>query len=43
MDRIIYLNEETIAESGAHNTLLKKPGGLYRKLWERQVSGFQDN
>jgi len=43
MDRIVYLNEKGIAESGAHEDLVLKPAGLYRKLWERQVSGFLTN
>lgn len=39
MDRIIVLEDGKIAETGAHEKLLKKKG-IYSKLWEGQVGGF---
>ncbi len=40
MDRIIVLNEGSILEEGAHETLLEKPGSLYAKLWNLQARGI---
>lgn len=40
MDRIIVLDKGRIAEQGSHQTLIKKPNGLYKKLWEKQIGGF---
>lgn len=40
MDRIIVIKDGKIAEQGAHQDLLKKNNGLYRKLWEVQAGGF---
>jgi ABC-type multidrug transport system fused ATPase/permease subunit len=40
MDRIIVLNQGKIVEQGTHQQLTTKNGGLYRKLWEKQVGGF---
>lgn len=39
-DRIIVLHEGEIAEEGSHAELLKKPGGLYARLWELQSGGY---
>ena len=36
MDRIIVLDDGHIVERGSHAKLIKKRGGLYRKLWEMQ-------
>src|SRR3989338_353779 len=38
-DKIVVLNEGAIAETGTHNELLNKKGGIYRRLYELQV-GF---
>ncbi len=40
MDRIIVMAEGSIIEEGTHGKLVKKTGGIYRKLWELQVGGF---
>lgn len=39
MDRIIVLDEGSIAEQGAHAELLRKKG-IYAKLWAHQSGGF---
>ena len=40
MDRIIVLDSGQIVEQGTHQELINKKGGLYKKLWEKQVGGF---
>jgi len=40
MDRIIVIDKGKILEEGAHQELIKKKNGLYKKLWEKQVGGF---
>jgi ATP-binding cassette subfamily B protein len=40
-DRIIVLSEGQIAEEGTHDELMRIPGGMYAKLYERQQSGFE--
>lgn len=40
MDRIVVIDQGKIVESGPHNTLIKKKGGIYAKLWQMQTSGF---
>ncbi|MFA5792575.1 MAG: ABC transporter ATP-binding protein [Candidatus Gracilibacteria bacterium] len=40
MDRILVLEKGRIVEEGNHGELIKKDGGLYRKLWELQVGGY---
>ncbi|MFA6525777.1 MAG: ABC transporter ATP-binding protein [Patescibacteria group bacterium] len=40
MDRIIVLNEGEIIEQGTHVELVSKKGGLYKRLWEKQIGGF---
>ncbi len=40
MDRIIVIDDQEIVETGTHKSLLKKPNGLYRKLWQLQAGGF---
>ncbi|MCL1902116.1 MAG: ABC transporter ATP-binding protein/permease [Alphaproteobacteria bacterium] len=40
MDRIIVLHHGKIAEQGSHSELIKKPDGIYAKLWSMQVDGF---
>lgn len=39
MDRIIVFDQGKIVEDGTHTELLSK-NGLYKNLWEAQVSGF---
>lgn len=39
-DRIIALRDGTIAEAGTHRSLLRRPHGLYRHLWDLQQNGF---
>ncbi|OGF73272.1 hypothetical protein A2W54_04630 [Candidatus Giovannonibacteria bacterium RIFCSPHIGHO2_02_43_13] len=36
-DKIIVLEKGIIAETGSHDELMKKPDGIYRKLYEMQV------
>ena len=36
-DKIIVLEKGTVAEIGSHDELMKKPDGIYRKLYELQV------
>ncbi len=40
MDRIISIQGGKIVEEGTHAELVKKKSGLYKKLWDLQVSGF---
>ncbi len=40
MDRIISMQNGKIIEEGTHAELANKDGGLYKKLWNLQVSGF---
>lgn len=40
MDRIIFIENGKIIEDGPPEKLLKKPNGLFRKMWDHQVKGF---
>lgn len=40
MDRIIVIDKGKIVETGSHDALLAKEGGLYKKLWMLQAGGF---
>ncbi len=40
MDRIISMEGGSIVEDGTHNELSHKGSGLYKNLWDLQVSGF---
>lgn len=40
MDRIISMQDGKIVEDGTHDELANKDSGLYKKLWDLQVSGF---
>ncbi len=40
MDRIISMENGQIVEDGTHEELSNKESGLYKKLWDLQVSGF---
>ena len=42
MDRIIVLGKTGIMEEGSHDELLKKPDGMYARLWNLQAGGFGD-
>lgn len=37
-DLIIVLRDGTVAEQGSHEDLMKISEGVYRKLWEAQLS-----
>lgn len=38
-DKIVVMNEGEVAEVGTHNQLIRKKGGIYRKLWNLQAKG----
>jgi ATP-binding cassette subfamily B protein len=40
LDRILVFDRGRIVEQGAHAALAKRPGGIYRGLFERQVLEF---
>lgn len=42
MDRILVLENGNIAMSGTHAELLAQENSLYKKLWEIQAGGFQE-
>ncbi|KAA2215319.1 ABC transporter ATP-binding protein [Pseudoroseomonas oryzae] len=37
MDRILVFDRGAVIEEGSHDTLVARPGGLYRRLFERQA------
>jgi ATP-binding cassette subfamily B protein len=37
MDRILVFQRGAVVEEGRHDTLVARPGGLYRRLFERQA------
>ncbi len=39
-DRILVFQKGRIVEQGSHSSLVRKEGGLYKKLYEMQVGGF---
>ena len=41
MDRILYMEDGRIIESGSHSELLELNGG-YARLWQRQIEGFAE-
>lgn len=41
MDRIIVIENGKIVEDGTHESLIKKEGGNYSKLWNLQAHGFK--
>jgi len=40
MDRVVVMREGKIAEQGTHQSLIRKPRGLYKHLWTLQAGGF---
>jgi len=40
MDRLIIMDRGKVVETGTHGELVKKPNGLYARLWTRQSGGF---
>ncbi|MFZ3073512.1 MAG: ABC transporter ATP-binding protein [Minisyncoccales bacterium] len=40
MDRIIVMDNGSIAEQGTHQTLIRKKSGIYKTLWSLQAGGF---
>ena len=42
MDRIIVIEKGKIIEDGKHEELSNKKGGIYKKLWDLQASGFRN-
>lgn len=40
MDRLVIIENGKIAEDGSPETLLKKPDGLFKNMWDHQVKGF---
>ena len=42
VDRIIVFDRGVVVEEGGHDTLVRKPGGLYRRLFERQALELTD-
>ncbi|MBR0754703.1 ABC transporter ATP-binding protein [Bradyrhizobium jicamae] len=43
MDRILVFDHGEIVEQGTHAALTARPGGIYRSLFERQVTEFGQN
>jgi ATP-binding cassette subfamily B protein len=43
LERILIFDEGRIVEEGDHETLIGKPDGLYRRLFDRQVLGLVDS
>lgn len=40
MDRIVFIEDGKIIEDGSPEELIKKPDGLFKKMWDHQVKGF---
>ena len=43
MDRILVFDGGRIVEDGPHDALVARPGGMYRRLFERQALGLVEN
>jgi ATP-binding cassette subfamily B protein len=37
LDRLLVFDKGRIAEEGSHEQLIRRPGGIYRRLFERQA------
>ncbi len=42
LDRILVFDQGRIVEDGDHDSLLRKPDGIYRRLFDRQSGGMLD-
>jgi ATP-binding cassette subfamily B protein len=42
LDRILVFDKGSIVEDGTHESLLARPGGQYRRLFERQAGGVRE-
>lgn len=42
LDRILVFDRGRIVEDGRHDALLARPGGLYRRLFDRQTGAISD-
>ena len=42
MDRILVFSRGEVVEDGDHETLLRRPHGMYRRLFDRQSGAFVD-
>ena len=40
LDRILVFDNGEIVEQGTHDTLVKRTGGVYKRLFDRQVMGL---
>ncbi len=40
VDRIVVFDRGAVVEEGRHHDLVRRPGGLYARLWQRQSGGF---
>ena len=43
MDRIIVIENGKIIEDDKHDELINKNGGIYKKLWDLQAGGFEED
>jgi ATP-binding cassette subfamily B protein len=42
VDRIVVFDRGAVVEEGRHDELVRRPGGLYRRLFERQALDFTE-
>jgi ATP-binding cassette subfamily B protein len=40
LDRILVFDHGVITEEGSHGALIRREGGIYRRLFERQAMGL---
>jgi ATP-binding cassette subfamily B protein len=40
LDRILVFDHGVITEEGSHAALIRREGGIYRRLFERQAMGL---